>query len=215
MYMIEKVENLLKDSFYVVPKLLINNIKKLEITEKETILLIYLLNNDNSFNPKKISDDLGWNLNDVLEEINNLSNKGILKIDMLKKNNIREEYINLDYLYSKLAFLVVNDSEAKDDNKNLFDSFEKEFGRTLSPMEYEIINSWKDNDMSDELIYCALKEAIFNGVSNLRYIDKILFEWKKKGYNSKEDVEKGKISFKKKEKPNKEVFEYDWLNDND
>lgn len=213
--MMEKVENLLKDSFYSVPKLLINNLKKLNINEKQAILLIYLLNNEKMFNPKKISETLNWDLNEVLEEINNLSVKGILKTDMIKVNNICEEYLNLDSLYSKLAFLVVNDSEVEVDNTNLFDSFEKEFGRTLSPMEYEIINSWKDSGLSDELINCALKEAIFNGVSNLRYIDKILFEWKKKGYSCKEDVEKGRVPFKKKEKQNKELFEYDWLNEND
>ena len=213
--MLEKVENLLKDSFYVIPKMLINNIKQLKITEKQVILLIYIINSDKIFNPKQIGQVLGWDLNEVLEEINNLSSKGILKIEMIKKNNIREEYLNLDLLYSKLAFLIVNDNEQQSDNTNLFDIFEKEFGRTLSPMEYEIINSWKDSGMGDELIYCALKEAIFNGVSNLRYIDKILYEWKKKGYNSKEDVEKGRTSFKKKDKPVKEVFEYDWLNEND
>lgn len=215
MYMMEKIEHLLKDGCYTVPKLLINNLKLLNITEKQAILLIYLLNDDNIFNPKKISQSLNWNLNEVLEEINELSNKGILNIEMVKRNNIHEEYINVDSLYSKLAFLIVNDNEKEEDNSNLFDSFEKEFGRTLSPMEYEIINSWKDSDMSDELIYCALKEAIFNGVTNLRYIDKILFEWKKKGYNSKDDVERERNSFKKKERPNKEVFEYDWLNENE
>lgn len=213
--MMEKIENLLKDGCYTVPKLLINNLKLLNITEKQAILLIYLLNDDKIFNPKKISQSLNWNLNEVLEEINELSNKGILNIEMVKRNNIHEEYINVDSLYSKLAFLIVNDNEKEEDNSNLFDSFEKEFGRTLSPMEYEIINSWKDSDMSDELIYCALKEAIFNGVTNLRYIDKILFEWKKKGYNSKDDVERERNSFKKKERPNKEVFEYDWLNENE
>ena len=213
--MVEKVENLLKDSFYIVPKLLINSIKKLDITEKQTILLIYIINSDKIFNPKFFGEVLGWNLAEVLEEINTLTTKGLLKIDTIKRNNIREEYLNLDLLYSKLAFLVVNDNEPECDNNNLFDIFEKEFGRTLSPMEYEIINSWKDSGMSDELIYCALKEAIFNGVSNLRYIDKILYEWKKKGYNSKDDVEKGRNSFKKKDKPSNEVFEYDWLNEND
>lgn len=213
--MMEKIEHLLKDGCYTVPKLLINNLKLLNITEKQAILLIYLLNEDKFFNPKKISQSLNWNLNEVLEEINELSNKGILKIETVKRNNIHEEYINVDSLYSKLAFLIVNDNEKEEDNSNLFDSFEKEFGRTLSPMEYEIINSWKDSGMSDELIYCALKEAIFNGVTNLRYIDKILFEWKKKGYNSKDDIERDRNSFKKKERPNKEVFEYDWLNENE
>lgn len=213
--MLEKVELLLKEGTYIIPKLLINNFKNMNLNEKQTILLIYLINNDKLFNPKKISGDLSWSLNDVLEEINNLTSKDLIAIDVIKKHNIHEEYINFDNFYSKLAFFVVNDKPVETDNKNLFDSFEQEFGRTLSPMEYEIINSWKDSGLSDELIYCALKEAIFNGVSNLRYIDKILYEWRKKGYNSKADVEKGKKSFKKKDMPTKEVFEYDWLNEND
>lgn len=213
--MLEKVEDLLKSGNYIIPKLLINNFRDINLSAQQTLLLIYLINNDKLFNPKKISEDLSWSLNEILEEINDLTSKGLLTIDLVKNNNIHEEYINLDSLYSKLAFLIVNGKPKSVDNKNLFDSFEEEFGRTLSPMEYEIINSWKDSDFSDELIFCALKEAIFNGVSNLRYIDKILYEWRKKGYATKADVEKGKKAFKKKDTPNQEVFEYDWLNEND
>ncbi|MEI3529697.1 MAG: DnaD domain protein [Bacilli bacterium] len=213
--MLEKVEDLLKSGNYIIPKLLINNFRDINLSAQQTLLLIYLINNDKLFNPKKISEDLSWSLNEILEEINDLTSKGLLTIDLVKNNNIHEEYINLDSFYSKLAFLVVNDKPKTVDNKNLFDSFEEEFGRTLSPMEYEIINSWKDSGFSDELIFCALKEAIFNGVSNLRYIDKILYEWRKKGYATKADVEKGKKAFKKKDTPNQEVFEYDWLNEND
>lgn len=213
--MLEKVEQLLKCGTYVAPKLLINNFRDMNLTSKQTLLLIYLINNDTLFNPKKISEDLSWALNEVLEEMSDLTNKGLLTIDVVKNNNIHEEYINLNNFYSKLAFLIMNDKPKEKDNKNLFDRFEEEFGRTLSPMEYEIINSWKDSGLNDELIYCALKEAIFNGVSNLRYIDKILYDWRKKGYVTKDDVEKGKKTFKKKEMPAKEVFEYDWLNEND
>lgn len=213
--MLEKVEGLLKSGTYTIPKLLVNNFRSMNLSAQQTLLLVYLINNDNLFNPKKISEDLSWSLNEILEEINDLTGKGLLTIDVVKNNSIHEEYINLSNLYSKLAFLIVNDKSKQVDNKNLFDNFEVEFGRTLSPMEYEIINSWKDNGFSDELIFCALKESIFNGVSNLRYIDKILYEWRKKGYVTRADVEKGKKAFKKKDTPNKEVFEYDWLNDND
>ena len=58
----------------------------------------------------------------------------------------------------------------------------------------------------------ALKEAVYNGVTNLRYIDKILYEWKKKGIKSKEDIEKERANFKKKSSKG-EVFDYDWLNE--
>ena len=79
-------------------------------------------------------------------------------------------------------------------------------------MEYEIINSWKDNGYTDELITLALKEATYNGVSSLRYIDKIIYEWGKKGIKTKEDVEKNRKQFKSESKEKKELFDYDWLN---
>ena len=43
--------------------------------------------------------------------------------------------------------------------------------------------------MSEEIITEAVREATFNGVSNLRYIDKILFEWNKKGITTAKDVD--------------------------
>ena len=74
-------------------------------------------------------------------------------------------------------------------------------------MEYEIIGAWIDNNYSEDIIELALKEAVYNGVSNLKYIDKILSEWRKKGVKSTSDVKKNV------KKTKKEVFEYDWLNE--
>ena len=59
----------------------------------------------------------------------------------------------------------------------------------LLSIEYEIIKAWLDNNISEELIKEAIKEATYNGVSNLRYIDKILYEWGKIGIKSAKDVE--------------------------
>ena len=105
---------------------------------------------------------------------------------MKKIGNIRNEYINLDGLYEKLAFKILNKEEEK--TTSIYDIFETEFGRTISPMEYEIINAWIENGTSEETIILALKEATYNGVSNLRYIDKIISEWSKKGIKTREDV---------------------------
>ena len=82
-------------------------------------------------------------------------------------------------------------------------------------MEYEIISSWLENDYQEEIILLALKEAVYNGVTNLRYIDKILFEWNKKGIKTKEDVEKEKNNFKNKKIQKQELFDYDWLNEDE
>ena len=84
-------------------------------------------------------------------------------------------------------------------------------------MENEIIKSWLENGSSEELVREAVKEATFNGVNNLRYIDKILYEWEKKGIKNKEDVDKNRNLHRKKEKeePVEEIFDYNWFEDDD
>ena len=202
--MTSKVIELIKNGTIIVPTLLLTNYKKLKITEKELILNIYLINN-NDFDPERISNDLDLKIEDVLKLIDSLSKKDILKIKATT-NKVYEEKVLLDELYNKLALLIINEEEKTE--TTIYDKFEKEFGRTLSPMEYEIIGAWLDNNYEEEMIENALKEAIYNGVTNLRYIDKILSEWKRKGIKNKKNTKSAKEEVK-------EVFDYDWLNEND
>ena len=211
--MVDKIINILKSNLNV-PLILLSNYKKLKINEKELIILIYLMNQKSSvFNPQKISEDLNIEISEVLESIEVLSNADLITINTLKDNGLLEERIDLSNLYNKLAYLNINEEDTKEDTTNIYDSFENEFARTLSPIEYELIKSWLDNDYSEELILCALKEAVYNGVKNLRYIDKILYEWNNKGIKTKEDVLKDKQSFKKNNTKKEEMFDYDWLNE--
>jgi DNA replication protein len=72
---------------------------------------------------------------------------------------------------------------------NLFVLFEQEFGRPLTPMEYETINGWIDQDRySDELIRFALKESVFAGKLHFRYIDRILLEWSRNRVTNVEEA---------------------------
>ena len=203
----ELIESL-KQTNYQVNPLLVANYKKMKMTDQELVMMICLLNEP--YNPKKLAELLDLKLSNVLEIINSLSEKGLLKIELQKINKISVEVINLDYMYEKLALLSFNQSS--DESTNLYDVFERELGRTISPMEYEIINSWK-KDNSEELILLALKEAVYNNVSSMRYIDRIINNWNKKGIKTKEDVEKSRKEFKKNKKDNVELFDYDWLND--
>jgi DNA replication protein len=72
---------------------------------------------------------------------------------------------------------------------NLFVLFEQEFGRPLTPMEYETINGWLDQDRyADELIRFALKESVFAGKLHFRYIDRILLEWSRNRVTNVEEA---------------------------
>lgn len=212
--MFDKVTNLLKMKDVIIPRTLLYKYKDIGLNDQEFIVIIYLLNMTNSlYNPKKISENLKIELIDVLTIVSNLCEKGILQLDMIQRASKKAEVIKLDGLYDKLAFYMINEQDKKD--TSIFAAFESEFARPLSPMEYELINAWKDASYSDEIILAALKEAKFNGVSNFKYIDKILDEWNNKGIKTVEDVEKNRRTFREsKEKGiKKEIFSYDWLND--
>lgn len=209
----EKVINILKQKNYVISSLLLSKYKKMNITEKELIFFIFILNNGLLFNSKYISESLGWTMSEVLEIVDSLTGKDLLKIDVKKNNNSLEEYLNVDNFYEKLSFQIIDEKQEKKVSSTLFDTFEKEFGRALSPIEFEIIKGWMENDFSEELILLALKEAVYNGVFRLNYIDKILFEWKKKGIKTKQDVNKNNREFNERKKSSEEVFDYDWLNE--
>lgn len=205
----EKVISLIKDSNLVVPKLLLYNYKSLNLSELELIVLIYLINEkDLTFNPKKISEDLSIPLESLMEVFEELISKDIIKIDNKKVNNMRTEIVNLDSLYLKMSYLIMDEEEKE---STIYDVFEEKFGRTLSPMEYTIIGGWIETGYSEELILLALDEAVYNGVYKLNYVDKILYEWDRKGIKNKADKEKNDIEFKKNRNSKKEVVDYDWL----
>ena len=214
--MLEKISLIMQNNTLTMPRTLLIDYKKLNIDEKQTLFLIYLINEKSLvFNPEKIGNDLNINFEEVLEMISELTSKDLLEIKTVKENNIHQEYLDLDKLYKKMALFVINEQEQhnEDDKSNVYDTFEHEFGRTLSPSECMIIGHMIEEN-NEELLLCALNEAIYNGVRNLRYIDHILAEWHQKGIKNKADVENEKREFKKK-KESKKLFEYDYLNEDE
>lgn len=207
-----KVIDLLKSKNYVVSDFLIKNYKVWNLDVDEFIILIYLMNSSNLVcDYKLISSELGMDLEVVMNKINELSIKKLLEIKVLKNSsNKLEEQISLDLLYNKV-FMQIIDVKEEEDKSNIYSVFEKELGRTLSPIEYELINGWLECNYKEEIILAALKEAVFNGVNNFRYIDRILFEWNKKGIDTVDKISKYKKEFRKD--TNVEVPDYDWLND--
>ena len=212
--MTEKLKEIIKNRDVVIPKILFINYKKIGLTDQELIFLTYIINTSTIFNPKQISEDLSIDLNQIMENMENLGSKGIIRLETKKIGNVRNEVINLEGLYDKLTFSMLEE-EKKEETPDVYSLFEKEFGRTFSPMEYEIIGAWIENGTSEETIKLALKEAVYNQANSLRYIDKIISEWNKKGIKTEEDVEKQRIAFKQKKEPKQknDILNYDWLND--
>lgn len=204
----DKIVELLKTKDVLIPRILLFNYTKLKLNTTELVIIIILINSS-IYNPKQIAECMEIKLPLLLEMIASLEEKGILKIELNKVNNIQVEEVNLTGLYEKLSFLI---TDSKKNHNSIYETFEQELGRTLSPIEYELVDEWL-NTNSEELLLLALKEATYNGVSNFRYIDRIIHEWNKKGIKTREDVAKNNIEFKKNKIQKQELFDYDWLND--
>lgn len=208
----------------VIPLYILREIKKLDLDMNSFVFLMYLysLGNKSLFNPSKFSNDLNIELKDVMEYISILTDKHLINVEVVKNDKgLMEEVLLLDDFYNKLSFIMMDNANAveKEINTNVFELVEREFGRTLSPMEYEIIKAWLDNGISEALIKEAIKEATFNGVSNLRYIDKILYEWGKSGIKTPSDVENNRKKRNKSRDDEKDldmdmdIVDWNWFDD--
>ena len=208
-----KIKNIIQSKNIIIPIYIFKLRSKLNIDLDVFVFLMYLysLGEKIIFDAKKIGDEFGISTKDVLSFINILSEKHLICFEIIKnEKNISEEFLSLSSFYEKISLLLIEQNEITENDNTIFSVIEKEFGRVLSPMEYEIIRAWIESGISNELIIEALKEAVFNGVNNLRYIDIILYEKKKKGIKNIEDVEKYRKSHESQEEK-MEVFEYTWL----
>lgn len=207
----ELVFNTLKEKDFIVKSYLLKAAVSLNLTLNDLILLIYFNNQEEpTLNVENIKKYTFLTEDAIMESYTKLIAINLIEVSVKKDGNgLVHEVIDLDNIIKNVTSDITVDHK-KEEKTNLFSLFEKEFVRPLSPMEYEIINEWIRSGISEELIAEALKEAIFNGVKSLRYIDKILISWKDKGYKNASDVRGG---FKQEESANTELFSYNWLED--
>ncbi len=203
-------------STYLI-KVALNN----KLSLNEFLVLVYF---DNSFNStldiELIGSTLGLDEASIMEAFNGLMIKGLVNIESCKDlENRMQEVVTLCGVYDLVCDDVgeVTQEEIKTD---IFKVFEKELGRTISSMELELINGWLSNGTPEELVLGALREAVYNGVTNFKYIDRIIYEWDKKGFKTMDDVNKHLKSRREKKSSNEsiskkeqEVADYDWVNE--
>ncbi len=82
-------------------------------------------------------------------------------------------------------------------SKTVFDYLQEEFGKLLSPMEIEVVRTW---DYDIEIIKLAIKEASTSNQRSIKYIDKILYNWKQANLRNLKEIVEYCERFKKKKK---------------
>lgn len=218
-----KLINVVKNGNIVIPLYIYKYFSKLNIDYESFIFLMFLYSKGNKivFDINSLSKEFFCDNKKIMEYIGVLQKGKLIEIKVIKnEKNIMEEYISLDFFYDKISLCIVNDSIDEEnksiEKESIFTILEKEFGRSLSAIEIEIVKAWQENKYSDEIIKEAIKESVMNGVPSLRYIDKILYTWSSKGIKTIEEVEKNRRNFRKKEENKKvDVFEYDWIDDDE
>lgn len=143
-----------------------------------------------------------WRLNNYLqkdrikptiyqEEKNKLcvDNNNVYKMDTECIHSIEESSIDKSSINSS--------NNSNNVHENIFEIIEKEFGRTLSPMEVELIQTW---DYPIEILKIAIREASTSGNYSMKYIDKIIYNWKKANIKSVNDVKEYIRKFNEKKR---------------
>ena len=122
--MLENVIDMLKKKNLVVPGVLFFNTGKLGINYDELYFLTYVLNLESKeFDMVKMGKELNIKPKDVLKIVNDLCEKNLIKLDVIKKDMDVKEVINLDALYHKMDLYYLEHRSLWFDFKLLVRSF--------------------------------------------------------------------------------------------
>ena len=174
--------------------LLLENYKKLKISENELAIIFMIDHLVSQGNPFVTADLLSLKMSLDIKEIDaliadlltrgfieyaTLNGKTVTSLNPLKEKLFREFQMTTSFEQAQKNSKQVNDML-----QNVFGEFEKLLSRPLTQVEFSRIREWISYGYSDELIINALKEALSKGKKSLRSVDKILLSWAER-----EDIE--------------------------
>ncbi|EOL44203.1 DnaD domain protein [Enterococcus caccae] len=194
------INEYLKAGETTVSNLVIENYQKIGLTDEEFLFWLQLFRSqakgDLFPDLAEISQIMEKPIDVIYKLLNQLVSRGLLIIQT-KQNEQGQMMDTYDLLpiFDKIALLQQKQTEKQQERsseetiKQLYQGFEKEFGRQLSPIELEMIGQWLETDhYQPELIRLALREAVLNQAYSLKYIDRILLAWERKNITTKEQV---------------------------
>ena len=215
----EDLGKIIRSDNIVIPLYIYKEYPKLNVDCETFLFLMFLYSKGNKipFDINSLSNEFYCDTKKLMNYLTILQDKGLIEIKVIKnEKNIMEEYIYLDFFYEKIALSIVNKKQdtVKDEKDEIFDILQKDVGLQLSAVEVEIVKAW---NYDEEIIKEAIKEAIKNNVASIRYIDKVLYTWNKKGFKTIKDIENNRKDFREKTKTEEkvDVFDYDWMEDDE
>ena len=188
-----------KSGNLVLPSALLLNYNQLFSSSDDFLVwqFFYLQNTTalGELSPSQIAEKIGKQVFEVNQAISRLTEKGLLQYRTIELNGEIEVIFDATLALERLDQLFEKQEPnqvvpAKNDLKDLVETFQQELGRLLSPFEIEDLEkSLKEDGTSADLIKEALREAVLNGKPNWKYIQAILRNWRYEGIKSVVQVE--------------------------
>lgn len=188
-----------REYYTVLRNRVLESYHRLNISNEEMMLLIHFLTFQQAGEDfpaiSLIGQRMGLKDQQLYDMIQSLIERGFLSIPFYKNDEGKSvEYYSLDPLYHKLTQLDeeyeshrFKQAKATKEGE-VFDMIQVEFGRQLSPIEYQKIGDWFQKDGYDpDVVKEALKEMILNNVYSLNYMDRILLNWSKRKQTQAKD----------------------------
>jgi len=216
------------EGFTGIPNLILKYYSKIGITDVQMMIIIQMLrlrteDLDYYPSPERLAQTMTMEVKVISEQVNELFKKEILALSEFFDAGSKEVFTGYDFepLFLKVsdiwAFtrtkeleetelllrnpLAENDEAGPyydEDTLYLIETFEKEFGRPLSPMETEQICRWNHDCGGAVFVKEALRRAVMCGKFNFKYINTILFDWKKNNLRSMDDINRYEEDFQKR-----------------
>ena len=145
--------------------------------------------------PVQIAESIGKSVAEVNRSMSNLTEKGLLQYKTIALNGEIEAVFDALPALERLDEIVESRSSvaqtvSQNVLKDLVETFQQELGRLLTPFEIEdLTKTIQDDKTSPELVTVALREAVFNGKANWKYIQAILRNWRREGITTVAQVE--------------------------
>ncbi len=183
----------IKEKEYIInwKLLLINYYKNLYLQESEVMVILMIdlcLQRNISFvSPDMLSLKMNYSTQEIDKIYASLSSRGYVS----NKTENNKLITSLDGIKEVLMsqFFMENSKKSQLNNEeidNIYSLFENEFGRALTPFEIDTIRDWIDTGYSLDLVKSALGEAIRNKVRSIRYVDKVLLNYRQQEEMKKE-----------------------------
>ena len=139
------------------------------------------------------------NINETINKIINIYYNNIYN-NIYSNNNDNDNEVSLTYRER-----IVN--EDAEDEPTIYD-FLQENGFILSPIHYEIVSLWEDNELTRH----AIKQAVMNNKYNIKYIQSILNSYKRENIKTVQQAIEREEQFNKNKNYKKESDIPEWFN---